>query len=202
MNASDCPGKGECHPSRHEGSFCPKGRLVERVAYVLLFLSVLLLFFTNPGKSLAESANPLLSTKESESDSETLRVISLTLYTSGDSALPTMIYLPSVLLKKIGMEQSEGWDYEVRTINAPFYPSKKEGARAIVTKIELVALPKARKTNLVILDVRNRIFLVHLIPHPKMIGKTPFYSRDVTWWPPYGSFPSEGLRPLDKGKRE
>ena len=96
------------------------------------------------------------------------------------------------------MAHPSGWDYEVRTINAPLYPSNKEGGRSVVTEIEIVALPKARKTDLVVLDDRNRIFLLHLVPRPKMIGETPFYSQSVTWWPRSGAFPSEGLRPLDK----
>ncbi|MHB8369750.1 MAG: hypothetical protein ACYDBP_08675 [Leptospirales bacterium] len=125
-------------------------------------------------------------------------MFSVTLYASGQVELPTTVDLPSSALRKIGMDHREGWDYEARTVNTPLYPSKKEGDRSVVTEIEIVALPKARRTDLVVLDEKNRVFLLHLVPHPTTVGNEPFYSRDVSWWPPLGSFPSEGLRPLDK----
>ena len=152
----------------------------------------------NPAKSFAEKADPFLYTKVSGSNTENLTIVSVTLYASGNVELPTTVYLPSAALRKIGMDHPKGWDYEARTVNAPRYTSRNEGARSIVTEIDIVALPNARETNLVVLDIQNRVFLLHLVPRPKMIGKTPFYSPNVTWWPPYGSFPSEGLRPLEK----
>jgi hypothetical protein len=163
-----------------------------------LLFPILFLSLVNPAKSFAEKADPFLYTKVSGSNTENLTIVSVTLYASGKVELPTTVYLPSAALRKIGMDHPKGWDYEARTVNAPRYTSRNEGARSIVTEIDIVALANAKKSDLVVLDEKNRIFIFHLVPHPKTVGNKPFYSRDVSWWPPYGSFPSEGLRPLGK----
>ena len=191
-------GKSECDPFSHKRSSFQKWRFFERVMHSFLLFPILFLSLANPAKSFAEKADPFLYTKVSGSNTENLTIVSVTLYASGNVELPTTVYLPSAALRKIGMDHPKGWDYEARTVNAPRYTSRNEGARSIVTEIDIVALPNARETNLVVLDIQNRVFLLHLVPRPKMIGKTPFYSRDVSWWPPYGSFPSQELRPLGK----
>ena len=150
--------------------------------------------------SFASVQNPLAYSVVSASHESSLPLHSVTVYLSGREDLPTTVYLPTITVRKIGMDSPKGWIYESRTINTPVYRKSGEdpSKRALVTEIEIVSLPKARESDLVALDDRERIFLLHLIPRPKMIGKIPFYSRNVTWWPPYGSFPSEGLWPLEK----
>ena len=149
---------------------------------------------------LASGQNPFAYSIVSASHESMLSIHSVTLYLSGRRDLPTTVFLPTVTVRKIGMDSPKGWTYESWTTNTPVYRKSGEdpSKRALVAEIEIVALPKARKSDLVVLHGRDRIFLLHLIPRPKMIGKTPFYSPNVTWWPPYGSFPSEGLRPLEK----
>nr|EES53871.1 MAG: hypothetical protein UBAL3_44810009 [Leptospirillum ferrodiazotrophum] len=171
-----------------------------------LKLSALLLSFlvpgcTNPGLHLANAQDsfaqdPFVYSEISSSRSEPLKVFSDTLYASRQVELRTTVYLPSSALRKIGMDHVEGWDYEARTVNAPLYPSKKGGDRSVVTEIEIIAFPNAKRSDLVVLDEKNRVFLLHLVPHPKTVGDKPFYSRDVSWWPATGSFSSEGLWPL------
>jgi len=195
-------GKSESNPFHHKGSSFQKGRFLERVTHSFLLLPILLLFLANPPKSFAEKADPFLYAKESKSNAENLMIVSGTLYASGKVELPTTVYLPSAALRKIGMDHPEGWDYEARTVNAPLYPSKKEGDRSVVTEIEIVALPNAKRSDLVVLDEKNRVFLLHLVPHPMTVGNKPFYSRDVSWWPSTGSFSSEGLRPLEKEQEQ
>ena len=196
MKEHTSSGKNECNPFCHKGSSFKKGRFFERVTHSFLLLPGLLLFLANPANSFAEKDDPFLYAIESKSNSENLVIVSGTLHASGNVELPTTIYLPSSALRKIGMDHPEGWDYEARTVNAPLYTSKKEGDRSIVTEIEIIALPKAKKADLVVLDEKNRVFILHLVPHPKTMGNEPFYSRDVSWWPATGSFSSEGLRPL------
>ena len=185
----------------------PKISFPKDVRKMIEFLPIALLTFglSVPGAfagpdPFASGQNPRAYSVVSASHESILPLHSLTLYLSGRENLPTTVSLPTVTVRKIGMDSPKGWTYESRTTNTPVY--RKRGGdpskRALVTEIEIVALPKARKSDLVVLDGRDRIFLLHLIPRPKMIGKTPFYSPNVTWWPPYGSFPSEGLRPLEK----
>ena len=147
---------------------------------------------------LASGQNPFAYSVVSASHESMLSIHSVTLYLSGRRDLPTTVFLPTVTVRKIGMESPKGWTYESWTTNTPVY--RKGGddptVRALTTEIAIVALPKARKSDLVVLDGRNRIFLLHLVPRPKMIGKTPFYSRNATWWAPSGSFSSTGLQPL------
>lgn len=163
-----------------------------------LLLTFLVVTFANPALCLAGLQDPFVYSEISSSGSQSFKVISVTLYASGNVELPTTVYLPSAALRKIGIDHPKGWDYEARTVNAPLYHSRNEGARSIVTEIDIVALANAKKSDLVVLDEKNRIFIFHLVPHPKTVGNKPFYSRDVSWWPPFGSFPSQGLRPLGK----
>ena len=146
----------------------------------------------------ASGQNPFAYSVVSASHESMLSIHSVTLYLSGRRDLPTTVSLPTVTVRKIGMESPKGWTYESWTTNTPVY--RKGGddptERALTTEIAIVALPKARKSDLVVLDGRNRIFLLHLVPRPKMIGMTPFYSRNATWWAPSGSFSSKGLQPL------
>ena len=147
---------------------------------------------------LASGQNPFAYSIVSASHESMLSIHSVTLYLSGRRDLPTTVFLPTVTVRKIGMDSPKGWTYESRTTNTPVYRKRGDDPteRALTTEIVIVALPKARKSDLVILDGRDRIFLLHLVPRPKMIGKIPFYSRNATWWAPSGSFSSTGLQPL------
>jgi len=191
-------GKSEYNPFCHKRSSFQKWRFFERVTHSFLLFPILFLSLANPAKSFAEKADPFLYTKESGSNTENLTIVSVTLYASGNVELPTTVYLPSAALRKIGIDHPEGWDYETKTVNTTLYSSRKKGSRSIVTEIDIVALANAKESDLVVLDEKNRIFILHLVPYPKTVGNKPFYSRDVSWWPRYGSFPSEGLRPLGK----
>ena len=183
----------------------PKISFPKDVRKMIEFLPIALLTFGLfvPGAfagpdPFASGQNPLAYSVVSASHESILPLYSITLYLSGREDLPTTVSLPTVTVRKIGMDSPKGWTYESRTTNTPVY--RKRGGdpskRALVTEIEIVALPKARKSDLVVLDGRDRIFLLHLVPRPKMIGKTPFYSRNATWWAPSGSFSSTGLQPL------
>jgi hypothetical protein len=193
LRANDRKNPKNCGHRSFRNHRLPLFRMLKLSALLLTFL---VLSCTNPALCLASAQDPFVYSEISSSGSESLKVFSVTLYASGHVELPTTVYLPSSVLRKIGMDHPEGWDYETRTVNAPLYPSKKEGDRSVVTEISIIALPKARKADFVVLDEKNRVFLLHLVPHPKTMGNEPFYSRDVSWWPATGSFSSEGLRPL------
>lgn len=106
----------------------PKISFPKDVRKMIEFLPIALLTFGLfvPGAfagpdPFASGQNPLAYSVVSASHESILPLHSLTLYLSGREDLPTTVSLPTVTVRKIGMDSPKGWTYESRTTNTPVY---------------------------------------------------------------------------------
>ena len=146
----------------------------------------------------ASGQNPFAYSAVSATLKTRLSLYPVTLYLSGRDDLPTTVFLPTVAVRKVGMDSPKGWNYEFRTTDSPVYRKRGEDPRkrALVTEIVLSSLPSARKTDIVLLGDQDRVFLLHLIPHPRDLAGKPVYSLSVIWWPKFLAFNSPTYRPV------
>jgi len=179
-------------------SFWKRFRCTGMIRYLLPSSLLVLVLSPFAANAWGQDQDPFIYSEISSSQESVLTFYTNTLYLSGQTVLPTTVHLPSVAFRKIGLGPERGWTYEVRTVDSPVYVPKNKDLRrrSVVTEIVLAAGPKARESDLILLDNRERIFLLHLVPHPKVISGKPFYSRDVSWWPRHATFASQGLRPV------
>lgn len=151
----------------------------------------------------AAGQNPLAYSSVSATRKTRLSIYPVTLYLSGREDLPSTVVLPTVAVRKVGMDPPKGWTYEFRMTDSPVYRKSGEDPRkrALVTEIVLSSLPSAHKTDLVLLGDRNRVFLLHLVPHPRDLAGKPVYSLSVTWWPKFLAFISPTYRPVPQNRQ-